>query len=326
MSRRGTETIDERRTFRLSALAGVATCASATMLPWVAFLPGSCSAFGAAARETSPASASFLTNAARVVPKTLITKYRNEHGTPHRACVTHVLPSAAWSALAPFQLLAFSFAEGKTRAPGGRRRRAAHRFAGRALFATTACMTFGYVFAIHREGLHFHRHDFPSLESGAALSAAPPLAALWRVVGGADAFEAFEHACACWFFATAARAAFVAARGNRARGRTARRGARETSPSPEGWLRVHRAWAIRHLAAGYSVVAQRALIALAHATCRAWFSPRRAAVAERACASPAAQKGIFADALVLGVALCVAAGEVAIRDADALDEPEGKDE
>ena len=316
-----------KRAFRLSALAFAATCASATMIVWVAFLPGSCSFVGAAAEaETSSASSSFLTNAARFVPKTLITKYRNERGTPRRACVTHVLPSAAWSALAPFQLLAFSFAEGKTRAPGGRRRRAAHRFAGRALFATTACMTFGYVFAIHREGLHFHRHDFPSLESGAALSAAPPLAALWRVVGGADAFEAFEHACACWFFATAARAAFVAARGNRARGRTARRGARETSPSPEGWLRVHRAWAIRHLAAGYSVVAQRALIALAHATCRAWFSPRRAAVAERACASPAAQKGIFADALVLGVALCVAAGEVAIRDADALDEPEGKDE
>ena len=284
------------------------------MLLWVAFLPGSCSAFGAAARETSPASASFLTNAARVVPKTLITKYRNEHGTLHRACVTHVLPSAAWSALAPFQLLAFSFAEGKTRAPGGRRRRAAHRFAGRALFATTACMTFGYVFAIHREGLHFHRHDFPSLESGEALSVAPPLAALWRVAGGADAFEAFEHACAFWFFAAAARAAFVAARGNRTGER-----------SPRGWVRDHRAWAIRHLAAGYSVVAQRALIALAHAACRAGFSQSRAA-AERECASPAAQKGIFADALVLGVAMCVAAGEAAIRDADALDDTEGKEQ
>ena len=306
-----------KRAFRLSALAFAATCASATMIVWVAFLPGSCSFVGAAAEaETSSASSSFLTNAARFVPKTLITKYRNERGTPRRACVTHVLPSAAWSALAPFQLLAFSFGVGKKKGSwtARRRLRAAHRVAGRALFATTACMTFGYVFAIHREGLHFHRHDFPSLESGAALSAAPPLAALWRVVGGADAFEAFEHACACWFFATAAFAAFVAARGNRTGER-----------SPRGWVRDHRAWAIRHLAAGYSVVAQRALIALAHAACRAGFSQSRAA-AERECASPAAQKGIFADALVLGVAMCVAAGEAAIRDADALDDTEGKEQ
>ena len=84
-------------------------------------------------------------------------------------------------------------------------------------------------------------------------------------------------------------------------------------------MRRHRAWAIRHLAAGYSVAAQRALVALFHVSCRSFF-------AERACASPAAQKGIFADALVLGTALCVAAGEAAIRDADALDEPEGKEE
>ena len=90
-----------KRAFRLSALAFAATCASATMIVWVAFLPGSCSFVGAAAEaETSSASSSFLTNAARFVPKTLITKYRNERGTPRRACVTHVLPSAAWSALA----------------------------------------------------------------------------------------------------------------------------------------------------------------------------------------------------------------------------------
>ena len=82
-----------------------------------------------------------------------------------------------------------------------------------------------------------------------------------------DAFEAFEHACACWFFATAAFAAFVAARGNRTGDR-------------RRWVRRHRAWAIRHLAAGYSVAAQRALVALFHVSCRFFF-------AERACASPA---------------------------------------
>ena len=295
---------------RLAALAIVAAFASSAMLAWVAFLPGSCS-FAATTRVSSESSSAFLRRAGRIVPETLITKYRDTRsGRFTFACVTHVWPSAAWSALAPFQLLAFSSAfKFKQKNAGGASLswRRAHRVAGRALVATSATMTFGYVFAIHKKGLHFHKHDFPSLESNEAFSAAPALAALWRVVGGADAFEAFEHACACWFFATAAFAAFVAARGNRTGER-----------SPRGWVRDHRAWAIRHLAAGYSVVAQRALIALAHAACRAGFSQSRAA-AERECASPAAQKGIFADALVLGVAMCVAAGEAAIRDADALD-------
>ena len=294
---------------RLAALAIVAAFASSAMLAWVAFLPGSCS-FAATTRVSSESSSAFLRRAGRIVPETLITKYRDTRsGRFTFACVTHVWPSAAWSALAPFQLLAFSSAFKFKQKNAGRASlslRRAHRVAGRALVATSATMTFGYVFAIHKKGLHFHKHDFPSLESNEAFSAAPALAALWRVVGGADAFEAFEHACACWFFATAAFAAFVAARGNRTGDR-------------RRWVRRHRAWAIRHLAAGYSVAAQRALVALIHVSCRSFF-------AECACASPAAQKGIFADALVLGTALCVAAGEAAIRDADALDEPEGKEE
>ena len=174
-------------------------------------------------------------------------------------------------------------------------------------------MSFGYVFAIHRNGLHFHKHDFPSVAHDEAFSVFSPLAKAWFVAGGSDSFEAFEHACALWFCATATKAVFVAARGNRTR---------EGFPGNargRGWVRVHRAWAIRHLAAGYSVAAQRAFVATFHVSCRVLF-------AERVCASPAAQKGIFADALVLGTALCVAAGEAAIRDADALDEPGGKRE
>jgi hypothetical protein len=40
-------------------------------------------------------------------------------------------------------------------------------------------------------------------------------------------------------------------------------------------------------------------------------------------ASPEAQKGIFADALVLGVAACVLAGEAAVRDFERVDEERG---
>jgi Na+/H+-dicarboxylate symporter len=99
---------------RLVWLARVATFASCAMLVWVAFLPGSCSPFAARtrARETD---ASFLSTAQRIVPKTLITKYAVEEkkNGGRLACVTHVLPSAAWSALAPFQLGAFFFPKGK---------------------------------------------------------------------------------------------------------------------------------------------------------------------------------------------------------------------
>ena len=299
---------------RLVWLARVATFFSCAMLFWVAFLPGSCSPFAARtrARETD---ASFLTTAGRIVPKTLITKYAVEEKNGGRlACVTHVLPSAAWSALAPFQLGAFFFPKGKgKKAFASRRVRLAHRVAGFVSFAVSLTMTFGYVFAIHRNGLHFHKHDFPSVAHDEAFSVFSPLAKAWFVAGGSDAFEAFEHLCALWFCATATKAVFVAARGNRTR---------ESFPGNargRGWVRVHRAWAIRHLAAGYSVAAQRAFVATFHVSCRVLF-------AERVCASPAAQKGIFADALVLGTALCVAAGEAAIRDADALDEPGGKRE
>ena len=297
---------------RLVWLARVATFFSCAMLFWVFFLPGSCSPFAARtrARETH---ASFLTTAGRIVPKTLITKYAVEEKNGGRlACVTHVLPGAAWSALAPFQLGAFFFPKG-LKAIASRRVRLAHRVAGFVLFAVSLTMSFGYVFAIHRNGLHFHKHDFPSVAHDEAFSVFSPLAKAWFVAGGSDAFEAFEHACALWFCATATKAVFVAARGNRTR---------ESFPGNargRGWVRVHRAWAIRHLAAGYSVAAQRAFVATFHVSCRVLF-------AERVCASPAAQKGIFADALVLGTALCVAAGEAAIRDADALDEPGGKRE
>jgi hypothetical protein len=100
----------KRRVARLAALAGVAAFLSSAMLAWVAFLPGSCS-FAATTRVPSESSSTFLTRAGRIVPETLITKYRDTRsGRFTFACVTHVWPSAAWSALAPFQLLALSSA------------------------------------------------------------------------------------------------------------------------------------------------------------------------------------------------------------------------
>ena len=68
------------------------------------------------------------------------------------------------------------------------------------------------------------------------------------------------------------------------------------------------------VAAGVSVAAQRWALLVAHAGLRA---------AGADSASPEAQKGIFADALVLGVAACVLAGEAAVRDFERVDEERG---
>jgi|TARA_B110000114_G_C14980254_1_gene352165 hypothetical protein len=56
---------------------------------------------------------------------------------------------------------------------------------------------------------------------------------------------------------------------------------------------------------------------LAHGVCHAYSGTAF-------CASPATQKGIFADALVLGTAICVFVAEVVIRDANALEDELGK--
>jgi hypothetical protein len=294
---------------RLHALRMCATALCAMMFFWVLVSPGSCvaSAFsesgaGAFSRLRRRHERDAIPGIARVVPPSLITKYRAHPAV----CVSHVLPSAVWSALVPTQL------------HGGFRRRfpRAHRVAGRVVVVVVVVMTAGYV-AIHRRRLHFHANDFPSLAEGDAMSLVAPGA--WRALGravraiagtrhgdagasdkGADAardgFAAFEHAAAAWFAWTAVATVWIAARRNGAT-----------------WIDAHRAWATRHVGAGLSVAAQRAALLVAHGACRA------VAGDADACQSPRTQKAIFADALAFGAAACVGAAEVAVRDARRID-------
>lgn len=83
------------------------------------------------------------------------------------------------------------------------------------------------------------------------------------------------------------------------------------------WITSHRAWAVRHVAAGLAVAAQRVIIFAAHGTCAAAAAAAAGlstAAAANPCSSPAMQKAIFADSLVLGTTMCLAAGEMAVRD------------
>lgn len=281
------------------------------MFFWVLVSPGSCvaSAFpesgaGAFSRIRRRHERDVVQGVARVVPPSLIAKYRAHPAV----CLSHVLPSALWSALVPTQL------------HGGFRRRfpRAHRVAGRVVVVVVVAMTAGYV-AIHRRRLHFHANDFPSLADGDAMSLVAPGA--WRAIGRAvraiagtrpgdssgsvsdsdsdfarDGFAAFEHAAAAWFAWTAVATVWIAVRRNGAM-----------------WIDAHRAWATRHVGAGLSVAAQRAALLVAHGACRA------VAGAADACQSPRTQKAIFADALAFGAAACVGAAEVAVRDARRID-------
>ena len=294
---------------RLRALRLCATALCAMMFFWVLVSPGSCvaSAFpesgaGALSRIRRRHERDAVPGIARVVPPSLIAKYRAHPAV----CVSHVLPSALWSALVPTQL------------HGGFRRRfpRAHRVAGRVVGVVAVAMTAGYV-AIHRRRLHFHANDFPSLAEGDAMSLVAPGA--WRALGRAlrasagtrpgdssdsdsdsdsarDGFAAFEHAAAAWFAWTAVATVWIAVRRNGAM-----------------WIDAHRAWATRHVGAGLSVAAQRAALLVAHGACRA------VAGAADACQSPRTQKAIFADALAFGAAACVGAAEVAVRDARRID-------
>jgi hypothetical protein len=262
-----------------------------------------------------------------VVPPSLVNKY-----AAHPAvCATHVLPAAVWSAAVIAQL-----------SPALRARRpSVHRVSGRVAIAAATLVTAGFV-EIDRRDLHFHGVDFPTLARGEALSYVG-LERFWRRAGkvvrfavatikranvpatgwvaapgleeatgedadddddAAAAYVAFERCSAAWFLFTAWAAAFRAAFPNRTK----------KTPRHRHRRAAHRAWATRHVAAGVSVAAQRWALLVAHAGLRA---------AGADSASPEAQKGIFADALLFGVAACVLAGEAAVRDFERVDEERG---
>lgn len=306
-----------------------ATCVGlcAMMVVWVLWAPGSCVPWRSAA---------FSKSARRVVPATLITKYAKNQA----ACVFHVLPSVVWSVLAPVQLSrlfrVFPSRKGRTTTTTK-----THRLAGVVFFAVVLSMAYGYFTVIHKRGLHFHQHDFPGVPKDEALSFVMPRfwpelaglggkmaeACVWatshvstrtagQTWGGANAFMTFEHACIVWFLATACVAVSIPIRFAKRKESRGSLGV-EPAPSRRAWVRAHRAWAIRHVASGCSDAAQRLFLFLAHGVCHAYSGTAF-------CASPATQKGIFADALVLGTAICVFVAEVVIRDANALEDELGK--
>lgn len=309
---------------RLTALYLAAAGLCAMMVGWVAFAPGSCTvsrlAAAAAGGRGAAAYDGFLDMAARSVPATLITKYRAHPAV----CAAHVLPSALWSVLAPLQLH-----------PGLRKLYPRmHRLSGRVLIATALLMSGGYAL-IHKRTLHFHAHDFPSLAQGEALSLVIPglwewLGGGWRGTGGSgsgsagggsaaavSAFLVYEHCAIVWFAVTAVMTWWSAWWGSRS-ARLARLTAGTSGGGGGGgWVVAHRAWAVRHIAAGLSVAAQRVIIFSAHGVCRAaaatTFEPFTD-IDGSFCSSPRIQKGIFADSLVVGTALCVVVAEVAVRD------------
>ena len=168
-------------------------------------------------------------------------------------------------------------------------------------------MTAGYVL-IHVRGLHFHTNDFSTLKQGEGLSVLAPW--FWPFLGrcmhsctfgmtgskdpAAFAFVTFETCAAIYWLVTAGMAGYYAWKG---------RG--NATVAQKICMSRHRSWAIRHVAAGLSVATQRVFIGASHGWCR--YQSLR-------CEDAAAQKGIFADSLTLGVLACLTLGEIAIRD------------
>ena len=282
---------------RLLTLYGIATTLCAMMVFWVSFAPGSCTTSFIAAKTTRKGLHEVyedkLDSWSRVVPHSLVTKYR-ENGL---VCMLHVLPSVLWSGLAPLQLNQWI----------RKHRPRLHRRVGRILIAVSASMTAGYVL-IHVRGLHFHTNDFSTLKQGEGLSVLAPW--FWPFLGrcmhsctfgmtgskdpAAFAFVTFETCAAIYWLVTAGMAGYYAWKG---------RG--NATVAQKICMSRHRSWAIRHVAAGLSVATQRVFIGASHGWCR--YQSLR-------CEDAAAQKGIFADSLTLGVLACLTLGEIAIWD------------
>ena len=150
-------------------------------------------------------------------PASLITKYNELGRIP---ALTHALPGALWCALSAWQLHPAS----REKFDG-----AAHRWGGRAMLAAAAALMVGYAF-IDANGLPADVHDFHG-HSGAiadaldtALHAPTPVNTVdLRILAG-------------WFVFTGINA-----------GVTAR----------DGDVERHKVWALRHVAAGLWVAAQR---------------------------------------------------------------------
>jgi hypothetical protein len=66
-----------------------------------------------------------------------------------------------------------------------------------------------------------------------------------------------------------------------------------------GWVAGHRAWAVRHVAAGVGVAVQRIFLLAEVGACTAAAATGQ--VSSAFCSSPATQKALFADSLKLGV-------------------------
>jgi len=150
-------------------------------------------------------------------PSALITKY-NELG--RLPALTHALPGAVWCALSAWQLHPAS------RKPFDG---AAHRVGGRAMLAAAATLMVGYAL-IDANGLPADIHDFQGHSGGIAdaldakIQAPTPVNTIGlRLLAG-------------WFVFTGVRAGVTA---------------------KEGEYKEHKVWALRHVAAGLWVAAQR---------------------------------------------------------------------
>lgn len=202
----------------IRGLAGRAVAVSSTfMVIWALILPGSAYT-GIAAHDTLVQDMYERLGFTALAPTSLLTKYSALGQLP---ALTHALPGAVWSALAPLQL----------RGTGD----AAHRALGRVMLAAASVLMIGYAI-IDSNGLTADVADFAG-HGGAladAVDAALPELPLPFNAGGLKLL-------ASWFVLT---------------------GVLTASTARAGDTLAHRTWAVRHVAAGLWVAAQRPLFGL----------------------------------------------------------------
>lgn len=209
-----------------------------------------------------------------IAPASLVYKYSI---IGQAAGWTHALPGAVWCLLAPLQL-----SSAARKAEDG----AVHRWGGRLMLAAASVLMVGYAI-IDQNNIHAEVVDFAGCGGGVARAFAELDS---RLLGGIlpPLNVSLQRAVAAWFVFTGAQVALTGARGPRD-------------------VREHRRWALRHIAAGVWVAAQRAIFLAARAL-------QVALSGAGAAAAPEAMGDAFYYSEYLAVAACVLAAE---READA---------
>mmetsp|Transcript_11532 Transcript_11532/g.28421 ORF Transcript_11532/g.28421 Transcript_11532/m.28421 type:complete len:339 (-) Transcript_11532:294-1310(-) len=254
-----------------AALSGL----SVFMVFWVLVLPGSCRHMLGLA-ESPLSDPKFYDDKPFVVARTLVSKYRETT----LVCFTHVLPSAIWSAVIPFQFHPLSRSTVLLRK--------IHRFSGRVFLILSGLLMFG-LFHLEIQGLGYQHADYPEFKAFEHVSMIFP-----------DHILSEFLVMITWFVFTAFMTLYSITSFTWGTFRKSRD------------VASHQKWILRHTITGLGVALQRLSLFILIGGYKLYDAFTTGSVGDGIPAKY--RKMMFGDAMLLAIVLGVAASEAALED------------